>query len=87
MKFTGQNKEYIEIVDMDMSNREILNESKQSELSLIWFKTDNNKINIDTIDYIFNKNEIVSLTEFHTIRVEDLVGLPYLNGIDLFTVL
>ena len=79
MKFTGQNKEYIEIVDMDMSNSEILNESKQSELSLIWFKTDNNKINIDTVDYIFNKNEIVSLTEFHTIRVEDLVGATLLK--------
>lgn len=74
MKFTGKNSEYIEIVDIDKSNSEILNESKQSELSLIWFKTDNNKIDIDTIDYIFNTNEIVSLTEFHTIRVDDLVG-------------
>lgn len=79
MKFTGQNSESIEIVDMDKSNSDILNESKQSELSLIWFKTDNNKINIDTVDYIFNKNEIVSLTEFHTIRVEDLVGATLLK--------
>ena len=79
MKFTGQNSESIEIVDMDKSNSNILNESKQSELSLIWFKTDNNKINIDTVDYIFNKNEIVSLTEFHTIRVEDLVGATLLK--------
>lgn len=74
MKFTGKNSEYIEIVDINKSNSEILNKSKQSELSLIWFKTDNNKINIDTIDYIFNTNEIVSLTEFHTVEVDDLVG-------------
>lgn len=74
MKFTGQNSEYIEIVEINRSNTNILNESKQSELSLIWFKTDNNKIQIDAIDYVFNSNEIISLTEFHTIKVDDLEG-------------
>ncbi|MBZ0327144.1 MAG: helix-turn-helix domain-containing protein [Altibacter sp.] len=73
MKFTGQNSEYLEIVDIDKSYAKILNESKQSELLLIWFKTDNNKINIDAIDYIFNANDIISLTEFHTIRVDQII--------------
>lgn len=73
MKFTGQNSEYIEIVDINKSNANIINESKQSELCLIWFKTNTNKINIDAIDYVFNSNDIISLTEFHAIRVESLV--------------
>lgn len=73
MKFTGQNNEYIEIVDISKANARILNESKKSELSLVWFKADNNKINIDSIDYVFNANDIISLTEFHKMRVDDLV--------------
>jgi AraC-like DNA-binding protein len=73
LKFTGQNSEYIEIVEINKPNASILNESKQSELSLIWFKTDNNKINIDAIDYVFNANDIISLTEFHTIKIGDIV--------------
>jgi AraC-like DNA-binding protein len=73
LKFTGQNSEYIEIVEINKPNASILNKSKQSELSLIWFKTDNNKINIDAIDYVFNANDIISLTEFHTIRTGDIV--------------
>ncbi|MFL0351994.1 helix-turn-helix domain-containing protein [Xanthomarina sp. GH4-25] len=73
MKFKGQNNEYIEIVNVNKSNANILNESKQSELCMIWFKTDNNKINIDAIDYVFNTNDIISLTEFHTVRVDNLI--------------
>lgn len=73
MKFTGQNSEYIEIIDINKSNANILNESKPSELSMIWFKTDNNKINIDAIDYVLNANDIISLTEFHRIRVDDIL--------------
>ena len=74
MKFIGRNTEYIEIVDLNESNANILNESRQSELSLVWFKSDKNDINIDAIDYIFNTNNIISLTEFHSIKVNKLAG-------------
>lgn len=73
MKFTGQNNEYIEIVTINKSNTNILNESKQSELCMIWFTSDSNRINIDAIDYVFNTHDIISLTEFHTITVSNIV--------------
>ncbi|WP_243633536.1 helix-turn-helix domain-containing protein [Oceanihabitans sediminis] len=40
---------------------------------MVWFKEDGNKINIDAVDYVFNANEIISLTEFHTIKVEAIL--------------
>ncbi|RBP28497.1 AraC family transcriptional regulator [Oceanihabitans sediminis] len=73
MKFTGQNNEYIEIVSIDKTNAKLLNESKKSALCMVWFKEDGNKINIDAVDYVFNANEIISLTEFHTIKVEAIL--------------
>ncbi len=72
MKFQGKNNEYIEVSIVDGTKTIELNNSKSSELSLVWFKNDNNKINIDAVDYKFNSNEIISLTEFHKIKTQQL---------------
>ena len=72
MKFQGKNNEYIEVSVVDGTKTIELNNSKSSELSLVWFKNDNNKINIDAVDYRFNSNEIISLTEFHKIKTQQL---------------
>lgn len=79
MKFTGQNKEYIEIVEINKANANLLNDTKESELSLIWFKSDNNKVTIDAVDYVFNNNDIISLTEFHTINAESLQEATFIK--------
>lgn len=72
MKFSTSNNESIEIVNINKDNIHILNESKQSELSLLWFKSSPNSINIDTVDYIMDLNEFISLTEFHKTRVTSI---------------
>ncbi|MBO3100033.1 helix-turn-helix domain-containing protein [Gelidibacter pelagius] len=79
MKFIGQNKEYIELVEINKSNANLLNDTKESELSLIWFKADNNKVTIDAVDYVFNTNDIISLTEFHTINAESLQEATFIK--------
>jgi AraC-like DNA-binding protein len=79
LKFTGQNKEYIEIVEINKANANLLNDTKESELSLIWFKSDNNKVTIDAVDYVFNNNDIISLTEFHTINAESLQEATFIK--------
>lgn len=79
MKFEGKNKEYIEIVDIDKGNCELLNGSKPSELSLLWFTADDNEVNIDQVNYWFNKNDIVSLTEFHTVEAKSIRGLKLIR--------
>jgi AraC-like DNA-binding protein len=68
MKFLGKNKEYVEIIEIDSSNCHVLNDSKPNELSMLWFKSDNNHLKIDAEDYFLNKNDIISLTEFHNVE-------------------
>lgn len=72
MKFTGKNSEYIELVNINESNVNLLHQARPSELSLLWFKGENNSINIDSVNYHFENNDIISLTEFHKIKVENL---------------
>jgi len=69
MKYTGRNNESFQVIDIDESNCEILKESKKSDLSLLWFTSDNNQIRIDSKVYTFNTNEIIFITEFHRIEV------------------
>ena len=71
MEFRGNNQEYIQIININSDNRYLLNELRQSELSLLWFKSNNNQMKIDNVDYTFHKNELISLTEFHTVETTD----------------
>lgn len=72
MKFQGKNGESIEVVDIDKDNLHLLGDSESSELSLLWLKSSNTIINVDTIDYAINQNQLISFTEFHTIRAREL---------------
>ena len=67
MKFEGKNQEYMEILEIDSNNYHVLNESRSNELSLLWFMSDNNQLSVDTVQYTFHTNNIISLTEFHKI--------------------
>ncbi len=79
MKFLGQNDEYIEYLTINSSNCNVLNESRASQLTLLWFKSDGNRIKIDTVEYTFNTNDIVSLTEFHKIEVLEIKEVQLLR--------
>ena len=79
MKFIGNNSEYFEVVNITTDNCDILKTSKENELSLIWFDSDNNKLIIDTKEYLFNTNDIVCLTEFHKIKIEKISSLKLLR--------
>jgi AraC family transcriptional activator of pobA len=72
MRFEGINKEYIEILDIDKHNCDLLNESRDSELSLLWFTSNDNKVAVDTVNYCFNTNDLISLTEFHKIDAQKI---------------
>ena len=74
MKFEGKNQEYIEILEIDESNSQLLSAARQSELSLLWFTSDQNDLRIDTVKHRFQRNDIISLTEFHQIEVEKING-------------
>ncbi|MFY0600525.1 MAG: helix-turn-helix domain-containing protein [Cyclobacteriaceae bacterium] len=69
MKFSGNTKEYLQLETIDNTNCDILKEKVESSLSVLWFEFDNNIVNINGQEFVFKKNEIVFLTEFHTIKI------------------
>ncbi len=69
MMFTGKNNEFFEVVNISAINCELLKQSVPSELKLAWFKSDNNRIKIDNVNYTFNTNDIVCLTEFQKVEI------------------
>ncbi|MDB3907727.1 AraC family transcriptional regulator [Crocinitomicaceae bacterium] len=79
MKFLGQNSEYIELLTINKDNCDVLKKSRTSELTLLWFKSDGNRLKIDTVKYTFNTNDIVSLTEFHRIEVLEIKEVQLLR--------
>ena len=68
MNFVGKNQEFFEIIEIDASNVEVIQASKKSELSLLWFTSDKNQLKIDSVSHVFNENDIISLTEFHIVE-------------------
>lgn len=80
MKFTGNSEEYI-ILDTINSgiNCHILKESIATSLSVLWFSSDDNKLNIDGVDQTFNENQIVFLTEFHKVDVTRVTNARFLQ--------
>ncbi|MCL3782135.1 AraC family transcriptional regulator [Prolixibacteraceae bacterium JC049] len=68
MEFRGKNNEYIQIVDVNSDNCYLLEAFKESELSILWFVEDDNRMKIDNVEYKLHKNQIICLTEFHRIE-------------------
>lgn len=70
MKFIGSNDEYFDLRTIRGNNR--IEKARQSELTLLWFMTDGNKLRIDSVEHTFNKYDIVCLTHFHYVEVIEL---------------
>lgn len=68
MKYTGKQNEYFEIQQIDDANCHHLEERKKDVLKLLWFTSDGNEIAVDGMPYIFNKNQILCLTQFHHVK-------------------
>jgi AraC family transcriptional activator of pobA len=80
MKFRGNIKEYLYLISDDKESVEILNEKIENSLTILWF-TDLNPavIIIDGKEYVFTKNDIVFLTEFHKVITEKINGVRLLR--------
>jgi len=79
MKYIGRTDEYFELNNVDHTNCERLHDTQENQLLLLWFTTDDNKLNIDAIDHTFNKNQIVFLTEFHQVEIKKIHGVKLLR--------
>ena len=69
MKFIGRTGETFEVKAIDSSNMRDIQDSENSDLTVIWFLEDGSEIEIDGILYYFKKNEILCLTEFHKLKL------------------
>jgi AraC family transcriptional activator of pobA len=79
MKYTGSTNEHFEVVNISKENCSILKEGSSDQLSLLWFNTDENVLIVDSIEYTFNKNQIICITEFHKIKPVQIRGLQLLR--------
>ena len=72
MIFEGKNEEYLLLEMIGTHNTNVLKQFKESSLSLLWITSEGTSITIDGRDYSFSKNQIVCLTEFHTVAVQSI---------------
>ena len=77
MRYLGETGEHFELQRINSKNCAALNEQLNDTLRLLWFTSDNNKIKIDGAPYIFNTNDIVCLTQFHSLEYEFVQTEPY----------
>lgn len=80
MKYLGRTDEYFEVVDVyEKVNCEMLTNTDKSQLSILWFNADGNRLVIDAVEHTFNSNQIVFLTEFHHVENKKVNGVKLLR--------
>lgn len=72
MIYKGLTNEYLQLENIQSNNCFVQKDAAESSLTFLWFEDDSNKINIDSIYYQFNKNQIVCLTEFHKVDISNV---------------
>jgi AraC-like DNA-binding protein len=75
MEFIGRSGEYFGLHQFTNEAEKELIEQKDDTLLLLWFTEDDNLIEIDHIPYTFNKNELLCLTQFHQLTINQLSGI------------
>lgn len=68
MLYTGQLNEFVRLAEIDATNCELLREKVGESLSVIWCQEDM-KVNVDGNDYVFAKDTVLFLTEYHKVTI------------------
>jgi len=79
MIYKGQNNEYLQLENIHSNNCIRFKEPVESPLTFLWFENDNNSISIDNVEYTFNSNQIICLTEFHKVEITDICNAKMLR--------
>ncbi len=88
MKFKGRTNEYIELAHITKERAHEMNEVLENGLSALWFKSDDNVLKIDGVEYTFHNNQIVFLTEFHQVETLSTCNIHFLRfNRDFFCIL
>lgn len=79
MIFRGKTSEHLQLESIDKTNCNLLSDPLESSLSILWFRSDENKLSIDGVDYVFNKDQVIFLTEFHRLESECIKDTKFLR--------
>lgn len=72
MRFSGDNEEYLEVLDINSNNSEIIEKTAPSELRIIWFVEGDSELVLDSIKINFRSGQLICLTEFNHVKVIQL---------------
>ena len=79
MYLKGPTDEYFELRVLDNNDCEVIKESIESSLSILWFQDDQSELKIDGKSKRFYKNEILFLTEFHKVEINRIGVIQYIR--------
>jgi len=79
MKFIGNTDEFLQLKILESQDCSVFNDIVEGSLIVLWFEGDHNALTIDGKDYVFTKNQIVFLTEFHKVKVNSLETTRFLR--------
>jgi len=79
MYLKGPTEEYFELRVLDNNDCEVIKESIESSLSILWFQDDQSELKIDGKSKRFYKNEILFLTEFHKIEINRIGVIQFIR--------
>ena len=79
MYLKGPTEEYFELRVLDNNDCEVIKESIESSLSILWFQDDQSELKIDGKSKRFYKNEILFLTEFHKVEINRIGVIQYIR--------
>jgi len=79
MKFLGNTDEYLQLQTLEKNSCMVLKETIENSLSVLWFTSDGNELIIDGKEYIFSKNQVIFLTEFHQVDIKKIDSIRFLR--------
>ena len=79
MKYQGNTNEYFEILEQSTAVSEALNNPIDGQLALLWFQEDENEVTIDSYPYLFGKDTLICLTNFHQVDVKKIQSAKMLR--------
>lgn len=79
MYLKGPTDEYFELRVLDNNDCEVIKDSIESSLSILWFQDDNSELKIDGKSKRFYKNEILFLTEFHKVEINRIGVIQFIR--------
>ena len=79
MKYLGNAYEYLQLETLGPKNSELLIEPREKSLTILWFESGVSELIIDGEKRTFVKNQMVFLTEFHTVKIISIEKIRFLR--------